>query len=155
MFWIDKFTDEIKELILKRNSILNQREEQKARLKAGEAFFSRRIESPNPRELATGVQNVLQILKRLEDIDKEIKDIDTVIVSKLEMYLGNFTARARMPERLNDAGDLIKYDNVYMVPFNSDDPDLREVTPDDIWFLKMIKEAYRATNIGFIEKEEF
>ena len=155
MFWVDKFTDEIKELIIKRNTVLQEREELKKRLKAGEAFFNKRIDLPNADELRLGVQNVLQILNKVEDIDNQIKDIDTVMVSKLEMYLGNFTARARMPERLNDAGDLIKYDEIYLVPFNSDDENLKEVTPDDIWFLKMVKQAYKATNVAFVEKEDF
>lgn len=152
MFWVDKFVFEIKDLIIKRNAVLNERHELERRIKAGEAYFSKRIDSPNPKELENGIKNVLSIITQLRKKDNEIKDIDTVIVSELEAYLGNFIGKVRMPERLNEAGDLVKYNEVYAVPFNSDNPDLKEVTPNDIWFLKMIKEAFKATNVGFIEK---
>ena len=104
--------------------------------------------------VADVAHNSRQIIADLDKLDKAIVDLDLVMITKLEAYLGNFTARVKMPDRLNDAGDLIRHDEVYAVPFNSGDENLKEITPDDIWFLKMIKEAYKATNITFEEKSE-
>ena len=97
---------------------------------------------------------MIEIIADLDKLDRAIVDLDIVMITKLEAYLGNFTARVKMPDRLNDAGDLIRHDEIYAVPFNSGDENLKEITPDDIWFLKMIREAYKATNITFEEKSK-
>lgn len=149
-FWVDKFVEDTKYLVSKKMEMIASRENIKASFINGEAFFSN--PSRSQQELQAGSKRMLEIIKELGELDRAIVDIDTVIVSNLEMYLGNFIAKAKMPDRLNDAGDLIKHNEIFAVPFNSDNPDLKEVTPDDIWFLKMIKEAYKATNITFIEK---
>ena len=96
---------------------------------------------------------MLEIITDLSAIDKEMFDLDTILVSKLEMYLGNFIARVDIPERLNQAGDISKCNNAYVVPFKSDDENLVQISPEDIWFLKMIKEAVKATNVTFEPKE--
>ena len=150
--WVDKFTEEMKEYLTAKRELISRREALKKSIKSGDAYFSARINNPNARELQAGANRMIEIIADLDKLDKAIVDLDLVMVTKLEAYLGNFIARVRMPERLNDAGDLIKHDEVYAVPFNSGDENLKEVTPDDIWFLKMIKEAYKATNITFIEK---
>lgn len=150
--WIDKFTDEMKEYLTAKRELVSRRDALRKSIKSGDAYFSARINNPNARELQAGTNRMIEIISDLNKLDKAIVDLDIVMITKLEAYLGNFTARVRMPERLNDAGDLIKHKEVYAVPFNSGDENLKEVTPDDIWFLKMIKEAYKATNITFVEK---
>lgn len=151
--WVDKFTEEMKEYVVAKRELISRREALKKSIKSGDAYFSARINNPNASELQAGTNRMLEIISDLDKLDKAISDLDLVMISKLEMYLSNFTMRVRMPERLNDAGDLIKHDSVYAVPFNSEDTNLKEITPDDIWFLKMIKEAYKATNITFEEKD--
>lgn len=153
-FWVDKFVNEIKGMINERNELIYERDEIKKRLVAGEAYFSKRINTPNSGELITGTKLILDILKDLQEKENKIKDIDVMITVKLEAYLGNFIGRVKMPERLTDAGDLIKYDNVYAVPFKSDDDNLIQITPDDVWFLKMIKQAFKATNVTLLEKND-
>ena len=64
--------------------------------------------------------------------------------------MSNFEAKFSMPTRMNDAGDIIKYEDIYAVAIKQEDR--REVNPDDIWFLKMIKDAFKATNVAFVEK---
>lgn len=152
--WVDKFTDEMKEYLTAKRELISRRDALRKSIKSGDAYFSARINNPNARELQAGANRMLEIIADLDKLDRAIVDLDLVMITKLESYLGNFTARVKMPERLNDAGDLIKHDEIYAVPFSSGDENLKEITPDDIWFLKMIKEAYKATNITFVEKSE-
>lgn len=150
--WVDKFTEEMKEYIIAKKELISRREILKKSIRSGDAYFSARINNPNASELQAGTNRMLEIIKDLDNLDKSISDLDVVMVAKLESYLGNFTMRVKMPERLNDAGDLIKHDEIYAVPFSSGDSNIKEITPNDIWFLKMIKEAYKATNVTFEEK---
>jgi len=150
-FWVDKFTFEIKDLIEKKRKLIAERDKIRGNFKAAEAYFTK---IGSKQEIQLGAERMLELSKKFLEIDNEISDIDIVIASNLEIYLGNFTARVKMPDRLNDAGDLIRHDCVYAVPFKSGDENLKEVVPDDIWFLKLIKTAFKATNVTFIEKEE-
>lgn len=151
--WVDKFTDEMKEYITAKRELISRREALRKSIKSGDAYFSARINNPHAKELQAGANRMLEIISDLDNLDKAIVDLDLVMVAKLEAYLGNFIAKVKMPDRLNDAGDLVRHDEVYAVPFNSDADNIKEITPDDIWFLKMIKEAYKATNITFEEKK--
>lgn len=149
-FWVDNFVEDIKELISLKMDLITKRKTIQNSIINGEAFFS--DSSRTQRDLVAGSNRMIEIIKELDELDRAIVDLDTIIVSKLEMYLGNFIAEFKMPDRLNDAGDLIKHDKVFAVPFHSGDENIKEVTPDDIWFLKMIRDAYKATNISFLSK---
>ena len=154
MYWYDKFIDEMKELIMKRRELQSKLEEIKKSIRGGANYFAvRQNKSVNQilsTELLKGAERMSEIIAELDSVQNEIFNLDTIIVSKLETYMGNFEAKFSMPTRMNDAGDIIKYDDVYAVAVKSEDR--REVTPDDIWFLKMIKDAFKATNVGFVEK---
>lgn len=154
MYWYDKFIDEMKELIMKRRELQSKLEEIKKSIRGGANYFAvRQNKSVNQilsTELLKGAERMGEIIAELDSIQNEIFDLDTIIVSKLEVYMSNFEAKFSMPTRMNDAGDIIKYDDIYAVAVKSEDR--REVTPDDIWFLKMIKDAFKATNVGFVEK---
>lgn len=150
--WVDKFTEEMKEYVTTKMELVSRRALLKKSITSGAAYFSERTNRPNAQELKVGAERMIEIISDLDKLDKSISDLDIVMVTKLESYLGNFTARVRMPERLSDAGDLIKHESVYVVPFASGDENIKEIMPDDVWFLKMIKEAYKATNITFVEK---
>lgn len=153
-WWTDRFVCEIKELVDAKRDLIAERDSIRESMNNGASYFYKRIDRPDAKELENGAKRVVELMDRLKDIETKITDLDIIIVSKLEMYLGNFIARARMPERLSDAGDLIRHESMYAVPFKSGDDNLIEVTPDDIWFLKMIKAAFKATNITFEEKGE-
>lgn len=151
MFWVDAFTEELKELIFKREELVKDKKSINERLAKGREFFKKE-DSKNNKDLEKGVAQVLSLLEDLEKIENKIFDIDTIIVSKHEIYISNFIAKFKMPSRLSEAGDLIKHEEVYAVPNDIPESDRLAVTPDDIWFLKMIKSAYKANNIEFIKK---
>lgn len=154
MFYYDKFIDELKELVLKRSSLQARIKELNVSVRNGQSYFAVRrdkaITSSTAEELLKGTERMLEITNEIIDLEHQIFDLDTIIVSKLEIYMSNFEGKFSMPSRMNDAGDIISYDNVYATAIKSEDR--REVTPDDIWFLKMIKDAFKATNVSFIEK---
>lgn len=154
MYWYDSFIDEMKELILKRKELQLKIIDIKKSIKGGANYFAVRqnksMNSALSTELLKGSERMCEIIAELESLQNEIFDLDTIIVSKLEAYMSNFEAKFSMPTRMNDAGDIIKYDDIYAVAVKQEDR--REVTPDDIWFLKMIKDAFKATNVAFVEK---
>lgn len=153
MFWVDKFTEEVKEKIIDKASLLEERKELVNRIEKGRDFFKKAKNSGDVSKVLDGLSTLIGIIEELREIDKKINDIDITVVSLIEAYMSNFTAKFKMPARLNDAGDLIKHDEVYAVPYAIETSDRLEVTPNDIWFLKMIKEAYKANNIELLPKK--
>lgn len=152
--WVSKFVDDIKEEIEKKNNLLTRKQQILERMKKGEQFFLRE-ESMNPinnEKLSRGVATVLELMREQENIDKQLLDIDIIIVSKLEMYLGDFVAKATIPEKLNSAGDVVPKTDIFLVPFKTDNPEIKEVTPEDIWFLKLVKQALSVNNIEILQK---
>lgn len=152
--WISKFIDDIKEEIEKKNKLIARKQEIIKRMKKGEQFFLRE-ESMNPvdkEKMSKGAKIVIDLMAEQESIDRQLLDIDIIIVSKLEMYLGDFIARATVPEKLNSAGDVVPKSDIFLVPFKTDNPEIKEVTPEDIWFLKLVKQALSVNNIEILSK---
>lgn len=154
MMWYDKFIDDIKELIDKKKELEAKRKEIINSIRAGKDYFSARVnrrDSDIAKQLANGSTRMIQLTSELIEVQNAIDDIDIVIVTNLEAYMSNFIGKFDMPTRMSDAGDVIKDSNIYAVPYVLDE-NKKEVTPDDVWFLKIIKQAYKATNISLIEK---
>jgi hypothetical protein len=152
--WVSKFVDDIKEQTNKKNGLIVKKNEILERVKKGEQFFLRE-ESMNPpsnQKMSEGSKTMIGLITELQEIDKQLIDLDIIIISKLEMYLGDFIGRAVIPERLNTAGDVIPKSEIFLVPFKTDNPEIREVTPDDIWFLKLVKQALSVNNIEILQK---
>lgn len=148
----DKFIDEIKAMINTKRDLIESREETKKSIKNGSDYFHKRKLNPVPSEMQAGADRMVQLISELEELDKKITDIDIIIVSKLEVYTSNFGIKFDTIEKLNDAGDFSKKETVYAGFPNLKDEDMITVMPDDIWFLKLIKEAYRPNNISFVHK---
>lgn len=152
-WWVDSFCEEIKELVNRRRDKVDEIENIKSSIKNGKNYFQNRLDNPVSQELVDGTKRMIELIEELEKLNSELFDLDVIIVSKLEAYLGNFIGRVRIPQKISDSGDIEKSRIVYAVPFHNDDTNLVQVTPDDVWFLKLIKQAYKSNNIAFEEKK--
>lgn len=150
---VDKFVNELKEIVSKKNELISKKKELQVSLKRGEQYFSSLVRNPNAKALNDGAVRALEIMTEYQKIEDELKDLDIIAIAKIEAYTMDIIAKCNIPEHLNDAGDLISTSEVFLVPFKTDS-DLVEIAPDDIWFLKLAKQALKATNVEFIKKGE-
>ena len=148
---VDKFAQELKEMMAKKNELLTKKAELQKSLRKGEDYFASLIRNPNAHALLEGAKRALEIMQQYNDIEQQIKDLDIILITKVEAYTADIIIKCMTPEHLNEAGDLIKTTEMFLVPFKTD-ADLVEITPDDFWFLKLAKQALKATNIEFIPK---
>lgn len=150
---IPKIAQNLKEEIDKLNILLSQKNNILNAIKKGKDFFQRMESGLEDSRLAPqAAGRMIEYLTELDGIDKQILDINIMVIAKLESFLGDFVAKVNLPERINDAGDVIHKTSVYAVPFRLDDVEYAEVTPDDIWFLKLVKQALGTNNIEILKK---
>lgn len=150
---VSKFTEDLKELILERKKLVDSRQNIEKSIRGGRDYFEKLKTAPDIQKSVSGAVRMIEVIEELDQLNNKIFDIDTVIVSTLEMNMGNFTAKIHVPERLSQAGDVNKGETVHVVPYKLDDVEYVQISPEDIWFLKMIKQAIRPTNISFELKE--
>lgn len=148
---VDKFVQELKEMIAKKNELLAKKAELQKSLKKGEDYFSSLIRNPNSHALLEGAKRALEIIQQYNEIEQQVKDLDIILTTKVEAYTADVIIKCTIPEHLNEAGDLLKTTEMFLVPFKTN-ADFVEVTPDDFWFLKLAKQALKATNVEFIPK---
>lgn len=153
---IPQIAEELKGEVEKQMVLCDKRREVMVSLKKGKEFFTGMQSGSIDIKLASqAASRMAEIVSELEYIDKQINDINIIIIAKLESYIGDFVAKFMIPERINDAGDVIPKTIAYGVPFKMPSSDLIEVTPDDIWFLKLIKQALGTNNIELLDKSEY
>lgn len=148
---VDKFVNELKEIVNKKNELMSKKKELSVSLKRGEQYFATLSRNPNAKALNDGAARALEIMTEYLKVEEELKDLDIIAIAKIEAYTSDVIMKCNIPEHLNDAGDLIKNTELFLVPFKTNE-DMVEVTPDDIWFLKLAKQALKATNVEFINK---
>ena len=152
--WVSRFADDIKLEVSKKDDLLSKKKTITDSIKKGEQFFLKEesLNPPSDKRMSEGARRMIVLLMEQEDIDRQLMDIDIIIISKLEMYLGDFIGKMVLPEKLNDAGDMIPRSEIFLVPFKTGNPEIKEVTPDDIWFLKLAKQAFSANNVEILQK---
>lgn len=150
---VDKFAQELKDMIAKKSELLTKKADLEKSLKKGENYFSSLIRNPNAHALFEGAKRALEIMEEYKEIEQQVKDLDIIMIAKVEAYTSDLIIKCATPEHLNEAGDLIKTTEMFLVPFKTD-ADFVEITPDDFWFLKLAKQALKATNVEFIKKGE-
>lgn len=152
--YIHKCAQDIKEQIDKKNKLISRRKEVMESVKKGYHFFITKEDTGDKNALSKGTKRMIELVSELEDIDKQLIDLDIIIVTKIEAEFGDFVARGYIPEKLNEAGDMIPNTNIMLSPFKTDDPCMIEVTPDDLWFIKLAKQALNVSGIEFLRKPQ-
>lgn len=151
---VDKFANNLKELVKVKRELMAKRAAITESIRGGEAYFSKRLTGAPSKELDSGAKRMCQLISEYDKITKEIDDIDLILISSVETYTGNFVVKIKTSHKMNDAGDVCEAADIMLTPFILD-TDMIQVTPEDIWFLKMVKEAYKPSNVSFVKKDEF
>lgn len=151
---IPEHVEKLKEAVLKRQELVSERNQIRARINSGVDFFFQQLERPNGKELAQGAKLMSDYLKKLKDIDDAIFELDTVTICRFEEELLDTIIKVRTKDTQNEAGDNVNSNVFYCVPRCYAKDDMITVDADDLFFLKIIKSAFSVQNIELIAKED-
>lgn len=147
-----KSVEELKDNIMKRQTLVNRRKSTLLRIRDGCNFF----EQVNPRtshsDLVAANKMMKRYLSELEEIDDDIFALDTVIASRLEAEFLDSVIKIRTRKSQNEAGDTIKSTNFFFMPEDYKDGDYMTIDERDLWFLKIVKAAFSLQNIEVIQR---
>ena len=147
--------ENIKGLILQRKALADQLSSYRNRVRSGYDFFMNAAgQKQRVQDLAEGVKIVTDILREMQDINREIFDIDTTLAMYYETLTMDLVVRAQTIEQENDAGETVTPAFFYFVP-EPTRQDLVEVTPDDLFTLKILKAVFNARNIELVPKNDY
>lgn len=153
---IPKIIEEIKGLLVERRILQAKRDEYTMRVRKADDFF-KQVLAGKPvdyNQFSDGVSLLQQIMTDLMELDKKMWEVDSAIVSFLEIGSIESIFRITTPDKVNDAGDMISNQNFYVTPIHSA-TDFVEITPDDLFVLRSIKATFGANNVEVIDKKDY
>lgn len=143
--------EEIKHLMAdRRGELIQEKSSLMKRWESGINFFlSTKDRSRYDIEKAS--QTMRSISVRLDEITKEIYDLDVIIGTKLEDLFSDFEIRISIPQRTDESGSKHESRNV-LVGYS--DEEKVTITPEDLWSLKILKQALNYRNIEVLKRKE-
>ena len=151
-YQVPQFIDEIKKTITEeKGPLITYRSGLIDRLTKAEAFFS---QSPSANDIARGITTLKDILNELHTVDNKIQSLDTKIAMILEAKLSDVSFKLRIPGKINSMMEDVLPKEIVFVPWNTIQGESRiEVTPEDIWFFRMVRNTFSVTekNIEFLD----
>lgn len=152
---VDKFVSHIKELIGQRNILIDKKKELTARIRNGRDFFTQATAKQiSSSDMAQATKLILDYTSQLIDVDDKILETDIIMTTALEGYLSDFVVRMRASQKNNDAGDNIDLKEFVFAPYKNND-NMIEITPEELWFLKIFKQAVGIRNVEVISKDQY
>ena len=146
-----KFVEEIKSLMLnERSKLINEKSALQKRFHKGVDFFLSTA-SHSKEEILVASDNMSSIMKKIDVLTKEIYDLDLIIGTKLETFFADFEIRIQLPQRIDESGDK---SDACMPLLNFTDDELVNITPEDLWALKILKPALHYQNIKITRREK-
>ena len=145
-----KFVSEIKEIMFdRRKKLINEKSDLQKRFHKGVDFFLS-ASSHSKEDMSKASENMANIMRRLDAITKEIYDLDIIIGSKLETFFADFEIRVQIPQRVDESGD--KNDACTPLVYFTEE-EMTNITPEDLWSLKILKPALQYQNIRIKKRE--
>lgn len=152
---MDNFIMDIRNLLSNKNSYSDQKKDLLNRIRKGRDFFLKATESQvSAKDMLNATKLILDLSSELNDLEDKLVDIDIVIETTLEAYLTDFIMKFRASQKTNDAGDNIDITEFTFAPYK-DNPNYTEITPDELWFMKIIKQAIGIRNVEVIPKDKY
>lgn len=146
-----KFVEEIKSLMFnERGKLINEKDALQKRFHKGVDFFLSAA-SHSKEEISRASDNMADIMRRIDFLTKEIYDLDLIIGTKLETFFADFEIRIQIPQRIDESGD--KSDACSPLLHFTDD-EMVNITPEDLWALKILKPALHYQNIKITRREK-
>ena len=152
---VNLFVNSVKERISNKNILIQDRNQILERVKKGKEYILKIQNTEDKVKLNEAVSLMTKLLNELVDVENKILDIDIILVTELEAFLSDFVARVSVKNKMNQAGDIIDKRDVYFVAQKDDDSHYVEISPEDLWYLKLIKQAIGINNIEIISKEQY
>ena len=153
---VPAFINHIKNKIGEKNLLLEERNELTERIKKGSKIISE-LNLDDRVTLEKAVDLIKEINMRIDEISKEIQDIEVEITAIFESKLSDLGFVIKLPKDTNDLNMEVKSREIYCVPWSSAFPDKTVMTPEDIWFFGMAKKLFnvKGNNIEFISQDIF
>ncbi|MEG0728254.1 MAG: hypothetical protein RR420_01390 [Anaerovoracaceae bacterium] len=134
-----------KEFIGLRDELTKKKRDIEKRIRDGKEFFIKEMSgNTSAQRLSSGASTMISLVDSVIDIDKEIRDLDILIIVSLEKMAYNEKIILNLPERVNEAGDLVERTDVTL---------REDIDVDDLWFLKLAKGALGPNGIEIIKNE--
>jgi hypothetical protein len=153
---VDQFVEDIRQKINVKNDLIEQKKELLGRINNGRVFFTQAITNPvSAEKMAEATKLISDISSELAELEAKILDTDIIIITALEAYLSDSVIKCTASQKLNDAGDNIDAKQFVFVPYKQEGSNYVEITPDELWFLKIIKQAIGIRNTEIIAKDEY
>ena len=134
-----------------RSELLQKRQKLSEDLKKGNDFFNT-SQQYSKMELAKATARMRQIVRELSAVDKQLFDLDIMIGVKFETILTDCQVRIDAAGRKNDMGEITSNSSFLIDSFA--DGEKTEITPEDLWILKIIKPTLKYCNVEVIPKQK-
>lgn len=154
-FATTKFVETTKRYFEEKQKLATKRAIITERFNQAKRFFesiSRQGAEAQARDVSEGIKQLLSLLEALNKVEQEIKDIDVVIISNLELFLGDYVVYLETAGAVDDLGRKREGQKMFMVPTLSDD-EVTQITPEDIYTLKVLKQALSVSSIRAVRKQ--
>lgn len=153
---IPRVIEEVKNLLIERKILQDKRDEYSRRVNKADDFFKQALATKpvDFNRFSEGVSLLQQILAELMEVDKKLWDIDSIIISYLEINSIDAILHVTAPDKVNDAGDMITNQSFHVAPKHGA-TDFVEITPDDLFVLRLIKATFGANNVEIIDKKQY
>ena len=143
--------EEIKHMLSdERMHLIQKRAQLHEDLRRGTDFFCA-SKQYSKSELERASRRMSEITRSLTAIDKELFDLDIIIGTKFEVLLSDCRIKAEMAGKKNDMGEITSSSSFFVDMY--EDSEKVEVSPEDLWILKILKPALKYCNIETVPKK--
>ena len=154
VFTTTTFVETTKKLFEEKQKLVTKRNVMAERFNQAKKFFesiSRQGAEAQARDVGEGIKQLLSLIDAINKVEKEIKDLDVVLISNLEMFLGNYVIYLETASTVDDLGRKRDGQKIFMVPTLTDD-EVCQITPEDIYTMKVLKQALSVSSIRVVRK---
>lgn len=141
-----------KNLILRKMELMEQKDNLRESIAKGKDFFMKNAGENDGRLLSNGAVRMLEIVQELEDVENELKSIDTLMIISTEMEVNQADFKFSLPQHPNDIGDIVQNTDVLLTQYAEKDYKEAPLRVDDLWTVILLKEMFEVNNVEVIKR---
>lgn len=154
-FTTTKFIETMKTFLTEKDTLTKKRNEIAGKFPKAKTFFQnieRKGAEAQARDVAHGIGQLVQLIDMFSKVESEIRDLDIITIANLEMFLGNYVLYLETIDGVDDIGKTRPAQKILTVPCLTND-EVLQITPEDIYTLKLVKAALSPSSIRVVRKE--
>ena len=154
VFYSTKFVETMKEFLKEKDKLIKKQKAISEKFPNAKKFFEgieRMGAEAQARDVKKGIDELLKLIDMWTETENEIRDIDIIMISILEMYLGDFVIYLETQDAVDDSGKRRAGEKIFTVPVKNSD-EVLQITPEDIYTLKLVKAALSPSSVRVIRK---